>query len=62
MENECVIEILKNGPLVVHGNIVIKDQHGNEQRKEKRTSFCRCGHSQNKPYCDGSHRKNEFEG
>jgi len=24
------------------------------------TALCRCGHSENKPYCDGAHRKANF--
>ena len=35
-----------------------------EEREEllqkKATAFCRCGHSENKPYCDGAHRKSGF--
>ncbi|MCH2214783.1 MAG: CDGSH iron-sulfur domain-containing protein [Flavobacteriales bacterium] len=33
---------------------------GKTEEKDKATAFCRCGHSQNKPYCDGAHVKVEF--
>jgi CDGSH-type Zn-finger protein len=26
-----------------------------------KVAFCRCGGSQNKPFCDGSHRTNGFK-
>lgn len=56
------IEVLPNGPLLVYGNLTIKDQHGNENKKTKVTAFCRCGLSGNKPYCDGSHIKTQIDG
>ena len=56
------VDILPNGPLVVHGSIEIKGKDGNITTKENRTSFCRCGASNNKPYCDGTHRKIDFKG
>lgn len=59
---ETIIEISANGPLLVYGNINIKDPQGNETRKSKVTAMCRCGHSGNKPFCDGSHVKNNFIG
>ena len=49
------VEVLHNGPLLVQGSIVVKDQHGNETQKQNTTAFCRCGQFANKPYCDGSH-------
>lgn len=55
------VEVMKNGPLLVHGNILVKDKHGNETQKEKVTAFCRCGSSSNKPYCDGTHNKSDFK-
>jgi CDGSH-type Zn-finger protein/uncharacterized Fe-S cluster protein YjdI len=52
---ETKVEVMPNGPLLVYGNIVVKDHHGVESKKTKVTAFCRCGLSGNKPYCDGSH-------
>ena len=59
---ETIVEVSANGPLLVYGNIKIKDAQGNETIKNKVTALCRCGQSSNKPYCDGTHRKVGFEG
>lgn len=60
--SETIVEVSANGPLLVYGNVVVKDAQGNEQKKNKVTAFCRCGSSSNKPFCDGTHRKIGFEG
>ncbi|MFC2187874.1 (4Fe-4S)-binding protein [Fulvivirgaceae bacterium LMO-SS25] len=62
LENRIKAELLKNGPLVIYGDVMVKDAEGKETLKEKRTSFCRCGASANKPFCDGTHKKVNFEG
>lgn len=62
IENDTVVEVLPNGPLIVYGNLTVKDSTGNEKKHHKVTAFCRCGGSQNKPFCDGSHAKIGFEG
>jgi uncharacterized Fe-S cluster protein YjdI len=54
------VEVLKNGPLMVYGNLKVKDSLGNEHLRSKVTAFCRCGASSNKPFCDGSHMKIGF--
>lgn len=54
-------KVIKNGPLLITGKFCIIDSEGNEVVKEK-LSVCRCGASANKPYCDGSHKSNGFEG
>lgn len=59
---ETKIEAKPNGPLLVYGNVTIKDAAGNESRKNNVTALCRCGHSGNKPFCDGSHIPNKFVG
>lgn len=61
VETETVVEVTRNGPLLVYGNITIKKKNGEEERKHKVTAFCRCGASANKPYCDGSHVKLGFK-
>ena len=59
---ETHVEEIPNGPLMVYGNISVKDKSGIETKKHKVAAFCRCGHSENKPYCDGSHIKVKFKG
>lgn len=62
VEAETIVETVQNGPLLVYGNVSVKDSAGNITRKNNVTAFCRCGGSGNKPYCDGSHKRNGFVG
>jgi uncharacterized Fe-S cluster protein YjdI len=59
---EVRVELLENGPLLIHGNVMILDKDGNAEVKMDKNAFCRCGHSNNKPFCDGSHVKIGFKG
>lgn len=61
MEN-TKITVLANGPLMVEGTIVVTKTDGTSEVKETKSFLCRCGHSANKPYCDGNHKKNGFLG
>ncbi len=45
-----------DGPLWVTGNIAIERADGQPMETRNRVTLCRCGQSQNKPLCDGSHR------
>ena len=56
------INVKKNGPLLVHGTLEITGIDGTVETKEKITAFCRCGASENKPFCDGAHSKCDFVG
>ncbi|MFD2203101.1 (4Fe-4S)-binding protein [Shivajiella indica] len=60
--SEPQFEVRPNGPLMVYGDIEVKFRDGRIEKKQKNTAFCRCGSSQNKPYCDGSHKKINFQG
>ncbi len=59
---ETKVDILKDGPILVHGNLNITNSKGEQEQKTKTTAFCRCGESSNKPYCDGAHSKSGFKG
>jgi len=62
VEAETIVETMPNGPLLVYGNVAIKDKDGNLTQKNNVTASCRCGASSNKPFCDGSHKKIDFVG
>jgi len=54
---------INNGPLRLEGEFEICDGQGVAYGLAGRTviSLCRCGHSQNKPFCDGSHGRQGFQ-
>jgi CDGSH-type Zn-finger protein len=70
------VTVSKNGPYLVAGDIALAKQTvvadaegGSEDWKEgppidhaPTYALCRCGHSKNKPFCDGSHQKVGFDG
>ena len=63
MSNVKII-VRNSGPLRVEGDgILVVDQEGKEFGLAGRTvvSLCRCGHSENKPFCDGTHNKVGFK-
>lgn len=62
VEAETIVETITNGPLMVYGNVAVKDSSGTLTKKNIATAFCRCGGSSNKPYCDGTHKKINFKG
>jgi uncharacterized Fe-S cluster protein YjdI len=51
-----------NGPLVVHGRLAVTLSDGTVVERPKVASFCRCGQSADKPFCDGSHARVGFVG
>lgn len=46
---------LPNGPYQVEGNLELCAGTGRTIQRLQKTRLCRCGHSGNKPYCDGTH-------
>lgn len=53
------LTINNNGSIRLEGDVEIADVNGNLYGLQGRTvlSLCRCGHSGNKPFCDGSHKE-----
>ena len=53
------IKVRDNGPLVATG-VTVLDGEGKKMDVGDSVQLCRCGLSQDKPFCDGSH-KGQFE-
>ena len=60
MANSNVIIPIENGPLHVTGTLELFDADGELIEKTEELYLCRCGHSDNKPYCDGQHKQAGF--
>lgn len=70
------IKVSKNGPYLVSGELPVSLQtitanaegsswewtEGRHFEGGQRYALCRCGHSGNKPFCDGTHAKVQFDG
>lgn len=62
MADTTQITVKDSGPFLVKGPITLLDAEGNEFSVEKETAaLCRCGASTTQPFCNGTHRKIEFE-
>jgi len=63
MSDPIVIRCREDGPLVIQGPFTLVDHHGNAfelPTGKPLVALCRCGHSENKPFCDGSHKRCGF--
>ena len=75
-KSEVKVVVSKNGPYLVTGDVplarqtIITDPEGGSEEWRESDPFpaqasyalCRCGHSHNKPFCDGTHNKVRFDG
>lgn len=55
------VQPIANGPLLMEGNLSIRAASGRLAWEGTKTWLCRCGHSKNKPFCDGSHKAAGFK-
>jgi CDGSH-type Zn-finger protein len=70
------IKVINNGSYLVSGDLPLSEkiigvdadgqshgwQEGQKFPAQENYALCRCGHSQHKPYCDGTHVKFQFDG
>ncbi len=59
-DGTLAIKALPDGPLKIVGNVELVSGTGKTFNRVTSVSLCRCGHSKNKPYCDGSHKAAGF--
>jgi CDGSH-type Zn-finger protein len=70
------VKVTKNGPYIVTGGVPLAEQimcvdadgqchgwkEGQKYPQQETYALCRCGHSANKPFCDGAHIRIKFDG
>jgi len=64
MADQILIRCRENGPYLIQTPVKVVDHLGNEfaiPSGKDNIALCRCGHSKNKPFCDGSHRQVGFQ-
>ena len=54
------IKTAPDGPLLLSGELKVRAASGRDALADGRAFLCRCGHSANKPFCDGSHKEKGF--
>jgi len=56
------VTAMKNGPYLIESTEgTLKRGDTEEKLTGKMVALCRCGHSANKPFCDGAHKNYGFE-
>lgn len=56
------ITVFDNGPIKMEGDFQLHDMEGKPLSEPNKATFlCRCGASENKPFCDGKHKKVSFK-
>jgi len=60
IEADLVITVKNNSMYSVKGPVTIFSRDGLSKTTRTKAALCRCGHSENKPFCDGKHNKYGF--
>lgn len=58
--DHVTIKARESGPYLVTGKVTLTDADGTPYVTTENFALCRCGHSQTKPFCDGSHKTSGF--
>jgi CDGSH-type Zn-finger protein len=57
---KLTVNVASNGPLVLQGPVTVRSADGGDTVTRNAVSLCRCGASQKKPFCDGTHKEIGF--
>jgi CDGSH-type Zn-finger protein len=55
--HNALFKVTKDGPIQVSGNYQLRGSDGKIINSDSVIYLCRCGHSGNNPFCDGTHKK-----
>lgn len=58
---DTTITVRDNGPYLIRGGAAVTDAEGKTFETQEVIALCRCGHSANKPFCDGTHKTTDFQ-
>lgn len=61
VDGKLAVTPAKNGPLLIQGPLEIFNADDELACEGSKGALCRCGHSSNKPFCDGTHNQIGFE-
>jgi len=61
MSDDAQIKVRPNGPYLVEGVEILVGKDGSELEAKETFALCRCGGSENKPFCDGAHARIGFQ-
>ena len=57
IKSPAIVVVEDFGPIKITGNFRVKDLRRDREESPTEIWLCRCGKSNNKPYCDESHKK-----
>ena len=57
----AVVQAQRNGPYFLRGAVTVLDVNGQVVSRGPRVALCRCGATQNAPFCDNSHLRIGFQ-
>jgi CDGSH-type Zn-finger protein/uncharacterized Fe-S cluster protein YjdI len=57
---KLAVTLAGNGPLLLKGPVTVRGAGGEDTVARNSVALCRCGASQKKPFCDGSHKNIDF--
>jgi uncharacterized Fe-S cluster protein YjdI len=55
-KEKTVVHLIPNGPVKIKAASIVTDELGIDHTFESSVAICRCGKSENHPFCDGTHR------
>ena len=59
--DRIILKLMKDGPVLVEGTYTMELPGEKTHSSAKNIALCRCGGSDNKPFCDGTHKDNGFK-